>query len=85
MSAMCSLSIFKHFSKIITIEDGAINGGLGSAIAEFMSDHKYQANLVRLGIPDKFIEHGSQEQLFAECNLSKEQIAQLIYQMAKES
>ena len=76
-------TIFRQFSKIITIEDGAINGGLGSAIAEFMSDHNYQANLVRLGIPDKFIEHGSQAQLFAECKLNQEHIKQTIYQMVK--
>ena len=76
-------AIFKQFSKIITIEDGAINGGLGSAIAEFMSDHNYQANLVRLGIPDKFIEHGSQKQLFAECKLDQEHIKQTIYQIGR--
>jgi len=58
--------IFKEFDKIITVEDGVINGGFGSAVIEFMADHKYKADVVRLGIPDKFIEHGTVEQLWHE-------------------
>ena len=59
--------IFKRFDKIITLEDGAIQGGFGSAVLEFMSDHTYTAQVSRLGIPDKFIEHGSQTELYKEC------------------
>ena len=40
---------------------------MGSAVLEFMSEHNYQANLVRMGIPDSFVEHGSQEELYKEC------------------
>ena len=57
----------KRFKTIITIEDGTINGGLGSAVLEFMSDNGYQVQLKRLGIPDRFVEHGSQTQLYREC------------------
>ena len=55
-------TVFQKFSKIITLEDGTIQGGLGSAVAEFMADHQYHATIKRLGIPDKFIEHGTQQQ-----------------------
>jgi 1-deoxy-D-xylulose-5-phosphate synthase len=57
----------KQFSKIITIEDGTIIGGLGSAVIEFMNDHSYSAKVKRLGIPDEFIEHGTQLELRREC------------------
>ncbi len=53
----------KKFRKIITVEDGIIAGGFGSAVAEFMSDHGYTARIKRLGIRDTFVEHGTQEEL----------------------
>ena len=59
--------IFSKFKKIITIEDGCIMGGFGSAIVEFMVDQKYQSEVVRLGIPDEYIHHGTQEELWDEC------------------
>ena len=59
--------IFSKFKKIITIEDGCIMGGFGSAIIEFMADQKYQSEVVRLGIPDEYIHHGTQEELWDEC------------------
>jgi len=55
--------IFKKFSKIITVEDGVINGGFGSAILEFASSTGYKGGLERLGIPDEFIEQGSVDEL----------------------
>ncbi len=60
-------SIFKRFKKIITLEDGVIEGGLGSAVIEFANDHNYQARIVRLGVPDQFIEQGSIPELHALC------------------
>ena len=60
--------IFVQFDKIITIEDGCIQGGFGSSILEFMSENNYHANIIRLGIPDKFINHGTQKELYVECN-----------------
>ncbi len=59
--------IFSKFKKIITIEDGCIMGGFGSAIIEFMVDQKYQSEVVLLGIPDEYIHHGTQEELWDEC------------------
>jgi len=59
--------VFKKFSKVITVEDGCLEGGMGSAILEFMADNNYSAQVVRLGIPDQVIEHGDQPELWAEC------------------
>ncbi|PJJ83989.1 1-deoxy-D-xylulose-5-phosphate synthase [Mucilaginibacter auburnensis] len=59
--------VFKKFDKVVTVEDGCIEGGMGSAVLEFMADNNYKAQVVRLGIPDKFIEHGEQPELWAEC------------------
>lgn len=59
--------VFGKFSKIITVEDGAIIGGLGSAVLEFMADHGYNAQIKRLGVPDRFIEQGSVGELHTEC------------------
>lgn len=59
--------VFKKFKRIITIEDGTIIGGLGSAVLEFKNDHQYDAVVKRLGIPDQFIQHGSPEELYREC------------------
>ena len=70
--------IFHKFKKIITLEDGTIVGGLGSAVVEFMADHGYSAKIVRLGIPDHFVEHGSQQQLYHECGYDCESILQTI-------
>ncbi len=60
-------TVFSKFKKIITVEDGTIVGGLGSAVLEFMADHHYIAQVKRLGIPDKFIEQGTIAELHAEC------------------
>jgi 1-deoxy-D-xylulose-5-phosphate synthase len=59
--------VFGKFKKVITVENGCIQGGMGSAVLEFMSDNNYQAEVKRLGIPDKFIEHGTQAELYEEC------------------
>ncbi len=59
--------VFLHHRKIITVEDGCLSGGFGSAVLEFMADHGYAAKVVRLGIPDRVIEHGEQEELHHEC------------------
>lgn len=59
--------VFTKYKNVITIEDGCINGGMGSAVLEFMADHNYMANVKRLGIPDRVIEHGEQPEIWAEC------------------
>ena len=68
--------IFGKFNKILTVEDGVIQGGFGSAILEFMADHQYTAKVVRLGVPDLFIDHGTQEELYRECGFDQKGIYQ---------
>jgi 1-deoxy-D-xylulose-5-phosphate synthase len=73
--------IFKKFTHIITIEDGILNGGFGSAVLEFMADNCYSAEVRRLGIPDYFVEHGTQEELYRECGFDREGIEIAIREM----
>ena len=73
--------VFRKFKKIVTLEDGTIVGGLGSAVLEFMADHGYSAKVTRLGIPDRFVEHGSQQQLYKECGFDADSIRQLLSTM----
>ncbi|HKC68104.1 MAG TPA: transketolase C-terminal domain-containing protein, partial [Bacteroidia bacterium] len=67
--------IFTTHKKVITIEDGCLHGGFGSAVVEFMSDNNYHAQVKRLGIPDEFIEHGEPKELYDEVGLSATAIA----------
>ena len=60
-------TIFQKFDKIITVEDGCLQGGFSSAILEFTGDNNLKAKIIRLGIPDEFINHGTQEELRKEC------------------
>jgi 1-deoxy-D-xylulose-5-phosphate synthase len=53
----------RKFKRIITIEDGVRNGGMGSAVMEWMSDHAYQPTITRIGLPDNFVEHGTIDEL----------------------
>ena len=75
--------VFGKFDKVITVENGTIVGGLGSAVLEFMADHGYNAQVKRLGIPDKFIEHGTQQELYHECGYDKEGIKNTVLEMLK--
>ena len=65
----------KKFNKIITIEDGVIHGGFGSAVLEFMADNGYLAQIKRLGIQDTFVEHGTPEELYQMLGLDTDGIA----------
>jgi 1-deoxy-D-xylulose-5-phosphate synthase len=67
-------TVFKNFKQIITVEDGVLKGGFGSAVIEFMSDNGYQSEVRRLGIPDYFVEHGTQDELYRECGFDAEGI-----------
>jgi len=72
-------TIFKKFNTIVTIEDGTIVGGFGSAILEFASKNNYKSNTVKLlGIPDYFVEHGKVEELFECVHLSKKKIKEFL-------
>jgi len=76
-------SVFRQFSRIITVEDGVLKGGFGSAVIEFMCDNSYSAEVRRLGIPDYFVEQGSQEELYRECGYDQEGIERAIKEMLK--
>lgn len=76
--------VFKNFKNIITIEDGTVVGGFGSAVLEFMNEHGYQARVKILGIPDILIEHGTPKQLYEEIGLDSYSIAQTIRTMMAE-
>ncbi len=75
--------IGKKFKKIITIEDGTTEGGFGSAVLEFMADNDYKAEIIRMGIPDSFIEHGTPDELYASIGLSTEGIEKKINEMIR--
>jgi 1-deoxy-D-xylulose-5-phosphate synthase len=72
----------RKFKRIITIEDGVRNGGLGSAVLEWMSDHGYQPQITRMGLPDNFVEHGTVSQLREIVGIDKESIKRAICQQA---
>ncbi len=61
--------IFKKYHHIITVEDGTVKGGFGSAVLEFMSAHDYLSHVKILGVPDRFIEHGTQKELWRDCGI----------------
>ena len=73
--------VFGKFKQVITVEDGCIQGGMGSAVLEFMADHGYNAQVKRLGIPDRWIEHGSQKELYAECGFDDKALIAAVKEM----
>lgn len=73
--------VFSKYKKVITIEDGCIQGGFGSAVLEFMADNNYAAEVKRLGIPDAIIEHGEQLELHTECGFDPEGIEKTVLKM----
>lgn len=77
-------SVFSKFRNIVTVEDGVLKGGLGSAVIEFMCDNGYNARIRRLGIPDYFVEHGTQDELIRECGFDADSITAVIREMVDE-
>lgn len=74
----------QRFKRIITIEDGVRNGGMGSAVLEWMDDHGYTPRVVRLGLPDsEFVEHGTVQQLYKKCRIDAESIKEEILKLMK--
>ncbi len=76
--------VFSNYNKIITVEDGTVVGGAGSAVLEFMATHGYQAQVRILGIPDRLVEHGTQKELYRECNYDAQAIAETARELMKE-
>ncbi|HNZ72886.1 MAG TPA: transketolase C-terminal domain-containing protein, partial [Prolixibacteraceae bacterium] len=73
------------FSYVLTIEDGVIQGGLGSAVLEFFADHNYSVRVKRLGIPDNFIEQGSPDELYAMLDMDENGISKTIIDMLQKN
>jgi 1-deoxy-D-xylulose-5-phosphate synthase len=76
--------VFVKFKKVITIEDGTIRGGFGSAVIEFMSAHNYTAEIRIMGIPDHIVEHGTLKELHRECGFDSAGICQTVRNMMKD-
>jgi len=68
--------VFTKFSNVITVEDGCLMGGMGSSVLEFMADNNYNSKVIRLGIPDKVVEQGTQMELYKECGYSPDDIVE---------
>jgi 1-deoxy-D-xylulose-5-phosphate synthase len=81
LDAVLLHEVFTKFKKVITVEDGCLMGGFGSAIIEFMVDQKYNSEIVRLGIPDEYIHHGTQEELWEDCGFDAKAIVKAIEKM----
>lgn len=75
--------VFRQFDKVITVEDGTVVGGFGSAILEFMNEHQYKADVKILGIPDRLVEHGTPKELHQECGYDAEAIKTAVFEMMK--
>lgn len=73
--------VFSKFKKVITVEDGCLMGGFGSAVIEFMADQKYNVEIVRLGIEDKYIHHGTQEELWEDAGFDVKAIIKTIKEL----
>lgn len=71
----------ENFQKVITVEDGMTEGGLGSAVVEYMAAHNYTPTIVRLGIHDQFVEHGSTQELYHLLKLDKEGLCESLLQV----
>ncbi len=77
-------NIFSRYRAIVTVEDGCVQGGFGSAVIEFMADHGYSVPVRRLGIPDRVVEHGSQDELYKECGFDAAGIAQALRELSSK-
>ena len=75
--------VFSKFEKIITVEDGTVVGGFGSAVLEFMNEHNYKAEIKILGIPDRLVEHGTPKELHHECGYDAPAIKEAVLEMMK--
>jgi 1-deoxy-D-xylulose-5-phosphate synthase len=73
--------VFQKFDQILTVEDGTIKGGFGSAVLEFMAEHGYQSKVAIMGIPDRLVEHGTPKELYREIGLDAESIATKVRSM----
>jgi 1-deoxy-D-xylulose-5-phosphate synthase len=78
------LAIARRYRAVVTVEDGCLQGGFGSAVLEFLADQGCHLPVRRLGIPDRVVEHGTQDQLYKECGFDAEGIAQAVREMSEK-
>jgi 1-deoxy-D-xylulose-5-phosphate synthase len=76
--------VFGKYDKVITVEDGTVTGGFGSAILEFMAQYNYKAEVKILGIPDRIVEHGTPKELYHECHYDAQAIKETVLNMMKD-
>ncbi len=76
--------VFSRYDQIVTVEDGCLNGGFGSAVLEFANTGRYPQKITRLGIPDRFIEQGTIDELQAEAQIDEESITRCLIQLLHE-
>lgn len=76
--------VFSKYERVLTVEDGTIVGGFGSAILEFMQQNNYYATVKMLGIPDRYVEHGTLKELHRECGYDAQGIAETVREMMKD-
>jgi len=74
--------IARRYRAIVTVEDGCLPGGFGSAVLEFLTDHGFNMPVRRLGIPDRVVEHGTQDELYKECGFDAAGIAQAVRELS---
>lgn len=75
--------VFQQYNRIVTVEDGTIKGGMGSAVLEFMAENGYNATVTLIGIPDRIVEHGTPKQLYEEVGLDAHSIAEKIRELMR--
>lgn len=75
--------VFSKYDKVLTVEDGTVTGGFGSAVLEFMAKHNYKSEVKILGIPDAIVEHGTPKELYHECAYDAAGIAAAVREMMK--
>ena len=76
--------IGRRFKSVVTVENGVVCGGLGSAVIEFMADRGYTPRVKRVGVPDRFIAHGTVAELYRQCGMDAESIAEVLRRMADD-
>jgi len=76
--------ICSQYEKILTVEDGTVKGGFGSAVLEFMAEHNYKNEVRILGVPDRIVEHGTLKELHNECHYDAAAIAEVVREMMKD-
>lgn len=77
--------VFSKYPKVVTVEDGTVTGGFGSAVLEFMAANNYSSQVKMLGIPDRIVEHGTLKELHAECGFDPKSIAEAVREMMKDN